>query len=86
MGASGRLAIESVPHALWAVGGADSFESAVLRAVRLGGDTDTTAAMAGAIAGAVFGAAEIPRAWLAALEPGVVARARYAVARLLASA
>lgn len=39
-------------------------------AVRCGGDTDTVAAMAGAIAGARFGAAGIPMRWYTALEDG----------------
>jgi ADP-ribosylglycohydrolase len=36
--------------------------------VRLGGDTDTVAAMTGAIAGARQGASSIPGRWLEALE------------------
>ena len=51
-----------VPSVLWAVFvnlGAESFEGAVLRAIRCGGDVDTTGAMAGAIAGARFGLAGI---------------------------
>ena len=53
------------------VGGrAESFEEAVTVAVRCGGDTDTVAAMAGAIAGARFGAGSIPARWHAVLENG----------------
>ena len=39
-------------------------------AVRLGGDTDTIAAMTGAIVGARDGLTAIPARWLAALEDG----------------
>jgi ADP-ribosyl-[dinitrogen reductase] hydrolase len=49
--------------AVWAVRGADSFEAAVLRAVNLGEDADTTGAVAGQIAGRIFGATGIPAHW-----------------------
>lgn len=60
----------SVAAAVLAATRADSFESAVTLAIKAGGDTDTTGAMAGAIAGARFGAAAIPERWTAALEDG----------------
>ena len=60
----------SVAAAVVTAAPADSFEAAVTMAVRAGGDADTTGAMAGAIAGARFGAAAIPARWLAALEDG----------------
>ena len=60
---------ESVPAALLAAT-APGFEEALTFAVRCGGDTDTVAAMAGAIAGARFGLAAIPSRWLDALEDG----------------
>jgi poly(ADP-ribose) glycohydrolase ARH3 len=63
-------AAESVPAALYTVLAHSSFESAVRFAVRLGGDTDTLAAMTGAVAGAVHGAHSIPWRWLEALEDG----------------
>lgn len=59
---------------------APTFEQAVTDAVHLGGDTDTVAAMTGAIAGARLGAAAIPPRWLEALEDG--ARGRAHVIRL----
>lgn len=43
---------------------ASDFTDAVVRALRIGGDTDTIAAMAGALAGARFGATAIPEQWL----------------------
>jgi len=42
---------------------AESFEDAVLDAVNMGGDADTTGAVTGAIAGARFGADAIPDRW-----------------------
>jgi ADP-ribosyl-[dinitrogen reductase] hydrolase len=47
----------------------------VTLAIRCGGDTDTVGAMAGAIAGARFGAGAIPGRWLDALEEGDTGRA-----------
>jgi len=48
----------------------ESFEDAVVYAASLGGDTDSVAAMTGAIAGAWHGARAIPERWRAALEDG----------------
>jgi ADP-ribosylglycohydrolase len=44
-----------------------SFRDVVVAAVRLGDDTDTTAAIAGGLAGVRGGLASIPKEWLAAL-------------------
>ncbi|MFL5243063.1 MAG: ADP-ribosylglycohydrolase family protein [Gemmataceae bacterium] len=46
----------------------DSFEATVGQSIMLGGDTDTIAAMAGALAGAYLGVQSIPRHLLAKLE------------------
>lgn len=54
-------------QALWAVRSTTSFEAAVIAAVDLGGDTDTVAAVAGAIAGARYGIQEIPARWSSAV-------------------
>ncbi len=60
-----------VADAFWsaweAVEGSDSYEAAVTRAVRFGHDTDTTAAIAGGLAGIRWGIAGIPAAWLAGM-------------------
>jgi ADP-ribosyl-[dinitrogen reductase] hydrolase len=50
-------------QAMWAVRSTDSFADAVVRAINLGGDTDTVAAVAGALAGAIHGIAGIPSRW-----------------------
>jgi poly(ADP-ribose) glycohydrolase ARH3 len=76
----GSSAHESVPVAVAAGARAKDFEEAVTVAIRCGGDTDTVGAMAGAIAGARFGAASIPARWLEALEDGE--HGRRHVARL----
>jgi poly(ADP-ribose) glycohydrolase ARH3 len=81
LGASSDAA-ESVCAAIYSALAHPTFESAVRFAVRLGGDTDTVAAMTGAISGASHGAGAIPRRWLDALEEG--ARGRGHVERLAA--
>ncbi len=48
----------------------DSLEAALVYAVSLGGDTDTLAAMTGAIAGAFHGVGAIPKRWWEHLENG----------------
>jgi ADP-ribosyl-[dinitrogen reductase] hydrolase len=47
---------------------ADSPEAAITAAVNRGGDTDTIGAVAGALAGARFGASRLPDRWLAELQ------------------
>ena len=47
---------------------AESAEDAIVTAVNRGGDTDTIGAIAGAVAGARFGASTLPDRWLAALD------------------
>lgn len=64
---------QSVPTALWAVLASSSVPGAelpIVRAANLGGDADTIGAMAGAIAGAYWGASTLPDRWLAKLENG----------------
>jgi poly(ADP-ribose) glycohydrolase ARH3 len=61
---------ESVAAALYSALAHDRFEAALRFAVRLGGDTDTVAAMTGAVAGARDGFRAIPTRWVEALEDG----------------
>jgi ADP-ribosylglycohydrolase len=49
--------------ALWALRTTDSYENALAAAVDVGGDTDTVAAVTGALAGAVHGLGAIPPRW-----------------------
>ena len=68
---TGLRASRSVPAALWAFASrAEDPEEVIVRAVNLGGDTDTIGAMAGALAGAYHGAEALPQRWLEALENG----------------
>lgn len=63
IGSSGYVA-HSLEAALWSIGRTSDFRSAVLTAANLGGDADTTAAIAGQLAGALYGASGIPQDWL----------------------
>lgn len=49
--------------AVWAIAHSDSYEGAVQQAIKCGHDTDTTAAIAGALAGAIYGSTGIPDAY-----------------------
>lgn len=62
-GVSGFI-VHTVPAAVYCVRTGSSVEDALERAVRLGGDTDTVAAIVGALVGAQAGASGLPRAWL----------------------
>jgi ADP-ribosyl-[dinitrogen reductase] hydrolase len=48
-----------------------SFEDCLVKTVNRGGDADTAGALAGAIAGARYGLAAIPRRWVNALDAGL---------------
>jgi hypothetical protein len=55
--------VDALEAALWSVDGAVDFRDAVLRAANLGDDADTTAAIAGQLAGARWGVSTIPAEW-----------------------
>ncbi len=59
--------VSALEAALWAVAGGADFADAVLRAANLGDDADTTAAIAGQLAGARWGASGVPGPWKAKL-------------------
>ena len=66
---NGIEAPRSVPTAIYCfLRQPQSYKDAVIYAVSLGGDTDTIAAMAGAISGAYLGIEAIPSEWRAKLE------------------
>ncbi len=59
--------IDTLEAALWCLLNTDSYRDCVLKAVNLGRDTDTTAAVAGGLAGLWYGAEQIDRNWLSAI-------------------
>jgi ADP-ribosyl-[dinitrogen reductase] hydrolase len=68
---TGRAGRGRVVDSFWsaweAFAGADGYRDAVVSAVRYGNDTDTTAAIAGGLAGVRWGIDGIPREWLTGL-------------------
>jgi len=64
---SSGYVIDTLEAALWCLLRHASFQGAVLAAVNLGGDTDTTGCITGGLAGVAHGRAAIPRIWLETL-------------------
>ncbi len=62
--------VVSLEAAIWCFETTNSFRDAVLKAVNLGDDADTTGAVCGQIAGAYYGLDSIPAQWVADLIDG----------------
>ena len=61
---SGGFVLDTLGAAFWCLANTGTYRDCVVRAVNLGEDTDTTACVAGALAGIVYGYDAIPTAWL----------------------
>ena len=61
---SSGYVVDTLEAALWCVLTTDNYRDCVLKAVNLGEDTDTVAAVAGGLAGALYGYDAIPKEWL----------------------
>jgi ADP-ribosylglycohydrolase len=61
---SGGYVVHTLEASIWCLLTTDSYASATLKAVNLGEDTDTTAAVTGGLAGLLYGFESIPAAWL----------------------
>jgi len=61
---SSGYVIHSLEAALWCLLRHDNYADTVLEAVNLGDDTDTTAAIAGGLAGILYGRQGIPQKWI----------------------
>ncbi len=61
---SGGVTTTTEKAALWCLATTDSYADCVLKAVNLGSDTDTTAAVAGGLAGIIYGVDAIPTGWM----------------------
>ena len=59
--------LDTMQAVLWAVADGRDYPSTVLNAVNLGGDTDTIGALAGGVAGILYGKESIPDEWISAL-------------------
>lgn len=61
---SSGFVIDTLEAAFWCFLTTDNYKDAVLKAVNLGDDTDTTGAVTGALAGLAYGLEGIPQEWL----------------------
>lgn len=60
---SSGYVVDTLEAAVWCVLTTDNYRDCVLKAVNLGEDTDTVAAIAGGLAGALYGYDGIPKEW-----------------------
>jgi ADP-ribosyl-[dinitrogen reductase] hydrolase len=63
--------------------GTAHFEECLVGVVNQGGDADTTGAIAGMIAGAFYGTAQLPKKWLKKLDPAVRREVEVLAGRLV---
>ena len=61
---SGSFVKDTFFAALWCFAFTDNFKDCIIKAVNLGGDSDTTASVAGALAGTYYGYDDIPQEWI----------------------
>lgn len=61
---SSGYVVDTLEASIWCLINSNSYEEAVLMAVNLGGDTDTTGAVTGALAGIYYGYDAIPKKWI----------------------
>lgn len=61
---SSGYVVDTLEAAVWCFLNTDNYEKCVLKAVNLGEDTDTVAAIAGSIAGLYYGIESIPQKWI----------------------
>lgn len=64
---SGGYVIETIEACIWCILTTENYKEAVLKAVNLGHDTDTTAAVTGGLAGLLYGFDGIPSEWINSL-------------------
>jgi ADP-ribosylglycohydrolase len=64
---SGGYVIQTLEASIWCLLTSDNYEEAVLKAVNLGGDTDTTGAVTGGLSGLLLGFESIPDKWISSI-------------------
>jgi len=64
----GSYAMDGLAMSLHCLFTTSSFEECLLKAANLGGDADTVCAIAGQMAGSVYGVSSIPKTWLDVLQ------------------
>ena len=65
---SSRYVVDSLEASVWSLLTTDSYKQCMIAAVNLGDDSDTTAAIAGGLAGLYYGYDAIPDRWLSKLQ------------------
>ncbi len=61
---SSGYVVDTLEASVWCLLNSESYSECVLKAVNLGGDTDTVGAVAGGLAGLWYGYDDIPKEWL----------------------
>jgi ADP-ribosyl-[dinitrogen reductase] hydrolase len=61
---SGGYVLHTLEASIWCILNSKNYSEAVLKAVNLGGDTDTTGCVTGAVAGLLYGYDNIPNSWI----------------------
>lgn len=69
---SSGYVVDTLEASVWCLLNTDNYKDCVLKAVNLGSDTDTVAAVAGGLAGLKYGYEGIPQDWL-----GVIVKREY---------
>lgn len=64
---SGGYVIEVLESSIWFFLNKDSYKETILSIINLGHDTDTSAAIAGGLAGIYYGQKGIPKSWVASI-------------------
>lgn len=64
---SSGYVLNTLEASIWCILQTDNYKDAVLKAVNLGSDTDTTGAVAGGLAGIYYGMENIPAKWIDSL-------------------
>lgn len=64
---SGGYVVDTLEAAVWCLMNSSTYRDCVLKAVNLGRDADTVAAIAGGLAGILYGEASLPETWTAQL-------------------
>jgi ADP-ribosyl-[dinitrogen reductase] hydrolase len=70
-GPSSAYVVDTIRTVLCGFFETNTFEDCLIRVVNRGGDADTTGAMVGALAGALYGLDAIPKRWLKTLQKDV---------------
>jgi ADP-ribosyl-[dinitrogen reductase] hydrolase len=67
---SSGYVMHTLESCIWCFMNSNNYSQAVLKAVNLGGDTDTIAALTGALAATSYGSAQIPVEWSTRIQRG----------------